>query len=207
MDSVSNIMYRFETYIINPAILVIFALGFLLFVYGLVEFLWKLNEGGDTEEGKQHMIWGIVGMLIMVSVFGILELLDNTFGLDFRNPDVSRGYQLRHLPNVYLITLPSKLLPTKYPAMDAMMGRPTSLDIYPATIKSAITARIARPTRICPTARIDWSIIFAMLIGLPELAKIFCAATVSATKYVATTPTTATQKIISIIVVIYCLPP
>ena len=84
-------MYRFETYIINPAILVIFALGFLLFVYGLVEFLWKLNEGGDTDEGKQHMLWGIVGMLIMVSVYGILELLDNTFGLDFRNPDVSRA--------------------------------------------------------------------------------------------------------------------
>src|SRR3989344_2527655 len=85
MDSVANIMYRFETYIINPAILVVFALGFMLFVYGLVAFLWKPNEG------KQHMLWGIVGMLIMVSVYGILELLDNTFGLDFRNPDVSRA--------------------------------------------------------------------------------------------------------------------
>ena len=27
------------------------------------------------------MLWGIVGMLIMVSVYGILSLLDNTFGL------------------------------------------------------------------------------------------------------------------------------
>ncbi len=91
MGEVSNIMGRFEAYIINPAILVVFALGFLLFVYGLVEFLWNLNEGGDNTEGKKHMLWGIVGMLIMVSVYGLLALLDNTFGLDFRNPDVGRA--------------------------------------------------------------------------------------------------------------------
>lgn len=91
MNAASDIMSRFVTYIINPAILIVFALGFLLFVYGLVEFLWNLNQGGENEEGKMHMLWGIVGMLIMVSVFGILELLDNTFGLDFRNPDVSRS--------------------------------------------------------------------------------------------------------------------
>ena len=94
MNAALDIMYRFETYIINPAILVVFALGFLLFVYGLVEFLWALNDDGRGtrhEEGRQHMMWGIVGMLIMVSVYGILDLLDNTFGLDFRNPDVSRA--------------------------------------------------------------------------------------------------------------------
>ncbi|OGG56803.1 hypothetical protein A3D71_01025 [Candidatus Kaiserbacteria bacterium RIFCSPHIGHO2_02_FULL_55_20] len=91
MDAAANIMGRFTTYIIDPAILVVFAAGFFLFIYGLVEFLWNLNEGGENKEGKQHMMWGIVGMLIMISVYGILDLLDNTFGLDFRNPDVSRA--------------------------------------------------------------------------------------------------------------------
>lgn len=91
MESTMNIMQRFDAFIITPAILIVFSLGFFLFIFGLVEFLWKLNEGGDNKEGKQHMLWGIVGMFIMVSVWGILELLDNTFGLDFRNPDVSRA--------------------------------------------------------------------------------------------------------------------
>ncbi len=98
MDAASNIMQRLNTYIIDPAILIVFALGFLLFVYGLVEFLWALNDDGRGqrhEAGKQHMLWGIVGMLIMVSVYGILELLDNTFGLDFRNPDVSRANSIQ----------------------------------------------------------------------------------------------------------------
>lgn len=83
-------MSRVVTYIIDPALLLIFALGFLFFVYGLLEFLIRINSGGDTKDGKQHMIWGLVGMLVMVSVYGILDLIDNTFSLDFGNPDVSR---------------------------------------------------------------------------------------------------------------------
>ena len=93
-------MQRVVTYIINPALLVIFALGFLLFVYGLVEFLWKLNEGGDNSEGKQHMVWGIVGMLIMVSVYGILDIIDNTFHLNFSNPDTTRANNIVISPNL-----------------------------------------------------------------------------------------------------------
>jgi|SRR6185436_12665551 len=101
MEATGNAMNRIVDYIIDPALLIIFALGFLLFVYGLVEFLWKINGEGDTNEGKKHMVWGIVGMLIMVSVYGILDLIDNTFGLDFSNPDVSRINNISVPPNLF----------------------------------------------------------------------------------------------------------
>lgn len=88
----SQILSNFVEYIINPAILVIFAAGFFLFVWGLVQFLLNLGEGSDNSEGKQHMLWGIVGMFIMASVYGIIALLDATFGLGAfsPNPDLSR---------------------------------------------------------------------------------------------------------------------
>ncbi len=95
MNALGNLMDKFWSAIISPAILIVLALGFLLFVYGLVEFLWNLNTGGDNKEGKQHMMWGIVGILVMFSVYGILDLLDNTFNLDFRNPDVSRAQNIK----------------------------------------------------------------------------------------------------------------
>lgn len=90
MDTVSSIIGRFETYIVDPVLLILFAGGFFFFVYGLVEFLITMNQGGEKNEGKEHMIWGVVGMLIMVSVYGIISLLDNTFDLQIGNPDVSR---------------------------------------------------------------------------------------------------------------------
>jgi hypothetical protein len=45
------------------------------------------NSGEDTSTGKQHMIYGTAGMLIMVSVYGIISLLDHTFNLNVANPN------------------------------------------------------------------------------------------------------------------------
>ena len=83
MPAVSEILGRLKYEVLWPAMTVIFAAGFLLFIWGLVKFLWNVEEGSgsSSSEGKQHMIWGIVGMLIMVSFWSIIALLDNTFGL------------------------------------------------------------------------------------------------------------------------------
>lgn len=68
----------------------IFSAGFFLFLWGLVVFIFKLDEGGDHKEGKDHMLWGIIGMFVMVSVGGIMAILNNTFNLQATNPDVNR---------------------------------------------------------------------------------------------------------------------
>lgn len=81
MPVVSNILDRLGSEVLQPAAEVIFAAGFLLFLWGLVRFLWNMEEGGNNEEGKQHMVWGIVGMFIMMSIWGIIALLTNTVGL------------------------------------------------------------------------------------------------------------------------------
>ena len=93
MNAASSLIDKFVDYIIDPAILVIFAAGFFLFTWGLVQFIYKLDEGAQSS-GKQHMLWGIVGMLIMVSVYGIISIIDDTFDLDFGNPDMSRINQV-----------------------------------------------------------------------------------------------------------------
>ncbi len=94
MDAAQQAINKLVQLIVNPAIYVLFSLGLLLFVYGVVEFMIELQKGGDTKTGKSHMLWGIVGMFIMVSVFGILHLLNNTFGFGLGpggsyNPDMS----------------------------------------------------------------------------------------------------------------------
>ena len=90
--SSSQLLNSFVTHIINPAILLVFTAGFFLFVWGLVQFIMNLDKGEENKEGKQHMLWGIVGMFVMASVYGIIALLDNTFDLGaFRaTPDTSR---------------------------------------------------------------------------------------------------------------------
>ena len=91
--SVGDVVGRFTTYVIDPALLILAAAGFFFFVWGLVKFLIALSQGGDTKEGKDHMIWGVVGMVIMFSVVGIIALINNTFQFGVNvNPSGSASY-------------------------------------------------------------------------------------------------------------------
>jgi|GEM_PF-534472 len=86
-----TILQRFIQLILDPAVKVIFTAGLFLFFWGIIEFLWELKDGKAGEAGKQHMLWGMVGMLIMVSFGAIIQLIMNTFGIDVGTAtDVSR---------------------------------------------------------------------------------------------------------------------
>ncbi len=81
--SIDTLIYRLNTQIIDPIIVFMMALALLVFIWGAVEFL--MNQGGGEEKaiasGKQHLLWGLIGLVIMVSVFGIMRLIVNTFGI------------------------------------------------------------------------------------------------------------------------------
>ena len=68
--------------IVNPLIIFMFAAALAYFLFGVVEFLINSGTAGEKNDGKQHMLWGVIGMFIMFSVFGILKLIENTLGID-----------------------------------------------------------------------------------------------------------------------------
>lgn len=68
-----------EQYILNPIIGLMFAVAVVVFIYGVVEFIYGSDNEDRKSAGKKHMIWGVIGMFIMVSAFGIINLLTNTW--------------------------------------------------------------------------------------------------------------------------------
>ncbi len=67
--------------LINPLMALFFAVGLLVFIWGLVQFIWGLNaETESKEQGKKHMLYGIIGMFIMVAAYAIVQLIGNTIG-------------------------------------------------------------------------------------------------------------------------------
>lgn len=67
--------------IVNPLILLLIALAMVYFLWGLAMFVANSAGSDGRAEGKRKIIWGLVGLFIMVSVFGILRILLNTFGI------------------------------------------------------------------------------------------------------------------------------
>ena len=82
-----TVVARIESMIVQPLISFMFAIALLVFIWGAAQFI--SNQGGGEEkkliDGKNHMLWGIVGILIMVSVYGLMRLTINTFGLSGPN--------------------------------------------------------------------------------------------------------------------------
>ncbi len=76
-----ELVFNINRTIINPLIQFAFIVAFVIFIWGVMEFIRNANNPTKREEGQQHMIWGIVGLAIMVGVYGIMSLLINTFGL------------------------------------------------------------------------------------------------------------------------------
>jgi len=69
--------------LLDIVIPVVVALALLYFFWGLAQFI--LKAGGDTgiEEGKKKMVWGIIALFVMLSIWGFVSLLSFTiFGSD-----------------------------------------------------------------------------------------------------------------------------
>jgi succinate dehydrogenase/fumarate reductase cytochrome b subunit len=76
-----------DNMIINPLIDFLFALAVIYFLYGVVVFLMHQDNEEEKTSGKSHMLWGIIGIAIMLGVWTILGILVNTLGIsDQINP-------------------------------------------------------------------------------------------------------------------------
>lgn len=77
---IGSLLKKINKALINPFIIFLFALALIYFLYGLVEFLSNTDNADKREEGKSHMLWGVIGMFIMMSVFTIMQILADTLG-------------------------------------------------------------------------------------------------------------------------------
>ena len=68
--------------IVNPLIIFLFAIAIVYFLYGLFQFIGNANNDEKKTTGKSHMIWGIVGLTIMMGVWSILNIVLNTIGIN-----------------------------------------------------------------------------------------------------------------------------
>lgn len=58
------------------------ALAALYFLFGLLKYVMNFDSETERSDGRKHMIWGIIGLFIMLSVFGIIDFITDTIGVN-----------------------------------------------------------------------------------------------------------------------------
>lgn len=62
---------------------VLFAIAFLVFLYGIAKtYIFSHGEPGEVEQGHKIILWGLIGFFVMVSVWGLVNVVADTFGLN-----------------------------------------------------------------------------------------------------------------------------
>ena len=63
----------------NVLVPVLFAVAFIVFLYGAFDtFIVGANNEEVKEKGKNLMLWGLIGFFVMVSIWGLVNILTNT---------------------------------------------------------------------------------------------------------------------------------
>ncbi len=67
--------------LITKAIPIVFALGLLFFFYGMALYIFRAGDESKAKEGKSIMIYGVIALFVMVSVWGLVKFIGDNLGI------------------------------------------------------------------------------------------------------------------------------
>jgi hypothetical protein len=98
IDNLGGLISRITGSVVKSLGQLFMAGAMVVFFYGIVQYIWGLRQGdsGKTKIGNSFMIWGLVALFVMFSVYGIVKLAQSTIcpGCDFSTitvPEINFG--------------------------------------------------------------------------------------------------------------------
>ena len=82
----SEIILGIATTLSEYFVTLVASLSVLLFIWGVTKYVYKGDSQAERTKGKNLMLWGIIALFVLFGVWGILELLANTFNIAFNVP-------------------------------------------------------------------------------------------------------------------------
>lgn len=82
LESIHDLFILAICFISRYIVPLMFALAIVFFIYGVIGYIKNADNEAERTKGRDFMIWGIIALFVMVSVWGIVNLLRNTFSLN-----------------------------------------------------------------------------------------------------------------------------
>ncbi|MBU6388674.1 hypothetical protein KGQ72_02290 [Patescibacteria group bacterium] len=91
MAKLNEFLGRVVVQIIDPLILLLAASAFVVFLWGVFEFIAHAGDEAKRAEGKSAILWGLVGLVIIFGAYGIMNIALGTFNLPALTPGALGG--------------------------------------------------------------------------------------------------------------------
>ncbi len=67
--------------LLDLVIPIIITIAVIYFFWGLAKYILESENSEKKEEGRNIMIYGLVALFVIISVWGLIGLIGNTFGI------------------------------------------------------------------------------------------------------------------------------
>ena len=81
VTAAKSMLAKIESAILFPLMTLMMAVALLVFLWGVYEYVLNADDESARSTGKMHMMYGIIGLLVMISALGILKIAAGTFGI------------------------------------------------------------------------------------------------------------------------------
>lgn len=64
------------------------SLAIMVFIYGVITYIISADDEEKRKVGRSYILYGIIGIFVIVSVWGLVNILSNTFGISNSVPQL-----------------------------------------------------------------------------------------------------------------------
>jgi hypothetical protein len=89
-DTLSHMLNWASCTLIAYVVPLLFSLAVTAFIWGIIQFFLNPDNEEKRKKGKSFMIWGIIALFVMVSMWGLVGVLTKTFGIQTLIPQLSQ---------------------------------------------------------------------------------------------------------------------
>ena len=81
MSVLNAFLSKIVVQIINPMIMLLSAGAFVVFLWGIFEFIAHAGDAVKRKTGREAIFWGLIGLVIIFGAYGIINVALGTFNL------------------------------------------------------------------------------------------------------------------------------
>ena len=90
LDSIGHIFNWASCTLIKFVVPLLFSLATVGFIWGIIQFFLNPDNEEKRKQGKSYMIWGLIALFVMISMWGLVGVLSKTFGIQTLIPQLTQ---------------------------------------------------------------------------------------------------------------------
>ena len=89
LTSLGGIINFFTCTIAKSIIPLLVTLAVAAFIWGVIQYFLYPDNEEKRKNGKSFLLWGIIALFVMVSIWGLVSIFSTTFGINLVIPQLS----------------------------------------------------------------------------------------------------------------------